>query len=216
MLDFLRDNPGFAELASAAGFSRLASVQGFVAALFGLLAIPIGAFAASRIAAASADETAGRLSLLFSLPVARVRFAATEAATTVAGCVALAAVTGVATWAGARIVGAPLGLGEAIAGAEAVVPVALICLGAALAALGWVPQAVVALGVLPAAGGYLLLVFADSFRWPGWVREISPFAHLTAVPAEPMDVAGAVGMVVVALLLAVLGLYGYARRDLRG
>ena len=69
---------------------------------------------------------------------------------------------------------------------------------------------------ITAAGGYLLLAFADSFRWPGWIRSLSPFAHLASVPAEPMDVTGAVGMVVVALLLAVLGLYGYARRDLRG
>jgi ABC-2 type transport system permease protein len=69
---------------------------------------------------------------------------------------------------------------------------------------------------MPAAGGYLLLVLADSFRWPEWVRELSPFAHLAAVPAEPMDVGGAVGMLVVAVLLAVAGLAGYARRDLRG
>jgi ABC-2 type transport system permease protein len=78
-----------------------------------------------------------------------------------------------------------------------------------------VPHAVLALGVLPAAGGYLLLVFADSFRWPAWVGALSPFDHLAAVPAERLDVVGAVGMVAVALLLAVLGLAGYARRDLR-
>ena len=104
----------------------------------------------------------------------------------------------------------------ALAGALSVLPVAMLCLGAALAALGWAPQAVVALGVLPAAGGYLLLVFAESFRWPEWVRGLSPFAHVAAVPAEPMDVGGAVGMLVVAVLLAVVGLTGYARRDLRG
>ena len=100
--------------------------------------------------------------------------------------------------------------------AVSVVPIALLCLGAALAALGWVPQAVLAVGILPAAGGYLLLVLADSFRWPAWVGGFSPFDHLAAVPAEPLDVPGAVGMVVIALLLAVLGLVGYARRDLRG
>jgi ABC-2 type transport system permease protein len=216
MSDFLRDNPGFAELASAAGFSQLASVQGFVAALFSLLAIPVGAFAASRLAAAAADETAGRLSLLLSLPVARARWAATEAAATAVGCALLAAFAGLTAWAGARAVGADLGVGEALAGALSVVPVALLCLGAALAALGSVPHAVLPLGVLPAAGGYLLLLLADSFRWPGWVRGLSPFDHLAAVPAERMDVGGALGMVAVALLLAVLGLAGYGRRDLRG
>jgi len=35
------------------------------------------------------------------------------------------------------------------------------------------------------------------------------------VPAVPVDVPGAVAMVVVAVLLAVLGLAGYTRRDLR-
>jgi ABC-2 type transport system permease protein len=73
-----------------------------------------------------------------------------------------------------------------------------------------------ALGILPAAGGYLLLVFADSFRWPEWVRDLSPFAHVASVPAEPVDLAGAVGMLAVAATLAVVGLAGYARRDLRG
>jgi ABC-2 type transport system permease protein len=215
MMQFLRDNPLFAQMAATAGFGRLASVQGYVAALFTLLAIPIGAFAAARMSAAAADESAGRLTLLFSLPVARARWAATEAVAAALGCVVLAVVAGLTTWAGARAVDAPLGIGESVAGALSVVPVALLCLGAALAALGWVPQAVLPVGVLPAAGGYLLLVFAESFHWPGWVRGIAPFAHLSAVPAEPMDVAGALGMLVVALLLGVLGLVGYARRDLR-
>jgi ABC-2 type transport system permease protein len=216
MMQFLRDNPAFAELASAAGFARLATVQGYVAALFSLLAVPIGAFAAGRMSAAAADETAGRLTLVFSQPVARARWAATEAGATAVGCVVLAAVAGLTTWAGAHAANAPLGVGESLGGALSVVPVALLCLGAALAALGWVPHAVLPLGVLPAAGGYLLLVLAESFRWPGWLRGLSPFAHLSAVPAEPMDVPGAVGMVVVGLVLGVLGLAGYARRDLRG
>jgi ABC-2 type transport system permease protein len=216
MVDFLRDNPVFAELAEQAGMVQLGSVEGFVASLFSLLAVPIGAFAAGRIAAAAHDEAGGRLTLLFSLPVARTRWAAIEAGTVALGCVVLAAVAGLATWVGTAWVGAGLGPRAALWGALSVVPVALLCLGAALAALGWAPQAVLALGVLPAAGGYLLLVFADSFRWPEWVRDLSPFAHVAAVPAEPVDVPGALGMLAVAAALALLGLAGYARRDLRG
>ena len=216
MVDFLRDNPVFAQLAEQAGVVQLGSVEGYVASLFSLLAVPVGAFAAGRIAAAAHDEAAGRLALLFSLPVARTRWAALEAGTVALGCVVLAAVTGLATWAGTTWVGAGLGLGDALWGAVSVVPVALLCLGAALAALGWAPQAVLPIGVLPAAGGYLLLVFADSFRWPEWVRDVSPFAHVASVPAEPVDVGGALGMLAVAAALAVVGLVGYARRDLRG
>ena len=70
--------------------------------------------------------------------------------------------------------------------------------------------------MLPAAGGYLLVVLADTLGWPGWVRDLSPFAHLAAVPAEPPDVPGLVGMLAVAALLTAGGLAGYGRRDLRG
>jgi ABC-2 type transport system permease protein len=216
MLEFLRDNPVFAQLAASVGFARLASVEGYAASLFSLLAVPVGAYAAARIAALMADETAARLTLLYSRPVARVRWATWEAVVVAVGTLVMTAAAGVATWVGATWVGAGLGLGDALRGALGVVPVALLCLGAALLALGWLPSAVLAVGVLPAAGGYLLLVLADSFRWPGWVREVSPFAHLAPVPAAPVDAAGVIGMVVVALLMAGVGLVGYARRDLRG
>jgi ABC-2 type transport system permease protein len=215
MTAFLRDNPAFAELAAQAGFAQLGSVTGYVAALFTLLAVVLGAFAASRVAATAADETAGRLALLYSRPVARARWAVTEAAVVAAAAVVLAAAAGLAAWAGAAWVDADLGLGQALAGVLAVVPVALLCLGAALAALGWAPSVVLAVGITPAAGGYLLLVFADTFGWPAAVRWFSPFAHLDAVPAEPWNASGAAGMIAVAALLSVVGCLRYAHRDLR-
>jgi ABC-2 type transport system permease protein len=113
-------------------------------------------------------------------------------------------------------VGAGLSPGEALAGALNVLPVAALCLGAAVAALAWAPGAVLPVGVLPAAGGYLLLVLSDSLGWPGWLRGLSPFAHLAAVPAEPPDVPGLLGMLAVAAVLVAGGLVGYGRRDLRG
>ncbi|PZU47787.1 MAG: polyketide antibiotic transporter [Arsenicicoccus sp.] len=213
MTDFLRDNATFADLAAQAGFAQLGSVQGYVAALYTLLAVALGAFAAGRVAATAADEDAGRLALLYSRPVARVRWAATEAVAIVLATALLAATAGLATWAGAAWVDAGLGLGAALAGAVAVLPVALLCLGAALAALGWAPGAVLPLGVAPAVGGYLLLVLADTFGWPGAVRSLSPFAHLADVPAESWHAPGAAGMVTVAAALAAAGLVGYARRD---
>ena len=216
MVDFLRDNPTFAQMAAAVGFERLASVEGYAASLFALLAVPVGAYAAGRVAALGADEVASRLVLLYSRPVTRVRWVVWESAVVAVGTVLVAAVAGTATWLGASWVAADLTLGGALSGALSVVPVSLLCLGAALLALGRVPSAVLAVGLVPAAGGFLLVVLADSFRWPTWIREVSPFAHLAAVPAEPVHVPGAVGMLVVAIVLGGVGIAAYARRDLQG
>jgi ABC-2 type transport system permease protein len=216
MNEFLRANPRFAELAAAAGFADLGTVEGYVASLFSLVAIPVGLFAASRVAADEADEEARRFTLLFAAPVARTRWATLQAGVVGVACVLLAVVAGLATWVGTSTVGAGLGLWPALAGVLNAVPVALLCLGAALLALGWLPRAVFPVGALPAVGGFLLQVLADSLGWPAWVRRLSPFTHLGSVPADPPDWPGTAGILAVFLVLGVVGALGYARRDLRG
>ncbi|MDP9239049.1 MAG: polyketide antibiotic transporter [Actinomycetota bacterium] len=213
---FLAGSPRYAEMAAQAGFRGLATVEGYAAALLVLLAIPIGVYAAGRIGLTAADEGEGRMALLLSLPVSRLRWAGLEAGVTAVACSGLAAVAGLALWAGTLLAGAPLGVGPSLAGAFNVLPVGLLCLGAAVLALGWAPRLAVPVGSLPATGGFLLLVLADSFGWPAWVRQISPFAHVASVPSVPPDWPGTAGILGVAVLLAAVGGYGYSRRDLRG
>jgi ABC-2 type transport system permease protein len=74
----------------------------------------------------------------------------------------------------------------------------------------------VPVGLLPAAGGFVLNVVVDSVDAPAWVGALSPFAHLAAVPVEAPDVPGAVGMLALGALLGAAGTLGYARRDVRG
>ncbi|WP_433555549.1 polyketide antibiotic transporter [Pseudonocardia xinjiangensis] len=133
---FLTGNPRFAELAAGAGFVALGSAEGFAAALFSLLAIPAGLYGAARIAATAADETSRRAVLLFALPVSRIRLVSIDIAVATAGTVLLLAAAGLAMWTGAATAGAPLGVGDALAGALNVAPVALLCIGAAVLALG--------------------------------------------------------------------------------
>jgi ABC-2 type transport system permease protein len=216
LTDFMTGNPRWAELAAAAGFTQLAQVEGYVAALFTLLAVPAGMFTAVQIAADAEDEIGGRFTILFSRPVSRARWAWIRAGVVASACVILLLTAGAATWAGTSMVDAGLRLGPALAGVLNALPVALLCLGASLLALGWVPQAVFPIGALPAVGGFLLQVFADTFGWPGWVRWLSPFSHVANVPATSPDWAGTAGILAVALVLAAVGAAGYARRDLRG
>ncbi len=216
LTDFLDANPRFAELAAAAGFTDLTTVQGYVASLLLLLPVPLGLFATARVADQAQDEAAGRIPLLLSRSVGRTRWAGQHVAVIAAACLLLAALTGSATWLGTRAVGAGLGYDEAVAGALNVVVVAWLSLGAAVLALGWAPQAVTLIGALPVVGGFLIWVLADTLRWPDWVSWLSPFTHLARVPADPPDWAAQAGMLTVAAALLAIGLLGFARRDLRG
>jgi ABC-2 type transport system permease protein len=216
MTDFLADNPQLAARAERAGFGGLGSVDGYAGAMFALLAVPVGLFAAARIAATADDESRGRLTLLHAQPLSRLRTLGAEAAVTAGGAVLLCVVAAAATWAGAVAVDAPLGPLDSLAGTLNVLPVAALCLGAALFALGWLPRAVLAVGALPAAGGFLLHVLAGSTDLPGWLGRLSPFTHLAAVPGEPANHPAAVVMLLVAAVLGGAGAAGYRRRDLRG
>ncbi len=212
---FLSENPQYAALAAQAGFPSLSTVEGYVAALFALLAIPIGLFAASRISAGAADEEAGRLTMVFAAPVSRQRWYLTETAAGALGCLLLAVTAGLATWAGTIIVGVDLAGTAALAGTLNVLPIALLSLAAALLALGWVPQAVLPIGALPTAGGFLLQVLAENLQWPDPVKQLSPFTHLNPVPYQAPDWIGAAAMTAISLILVAIGLYGFTRRDLR-
>jgi ABC-2 type transport system permease protein len=92
----------------------------------------------------------------------------------------------------------------------------LLSLGAATVAAGWLPRATSLAGSLPATGGFLLLVMADSVGAPGWVREISPFAHLAAVPLDGVSWPATLIMTGLAGALVVAGVVGYRRRDIGG
>ncbi|PXX59696.1 ABC-2 type transport system permease protein [Nocardia tenerifensis] len=216
ILEFMKENPRFAELAATAGFGGLGSATGFAAAIFAILALPAGGYAASRIATAVADEKARRWTALHALPLSRYRLAGVEIAITAGGLLILLITAAVAMWAGAVLTGAPLTLGDALAGALNIAPVALLALGAAVLASGWYPAAVSAIGAIPVVGGFLLDVTAQSTGAPRWIQQISPFAHLAAVPDTAPDWGASATLVVVIIAAIALGMYGYARRDLEG
>ncbi len=213
--DFLADNPALAGEAAQAGFAGLGAVEGFTATLFALLALPVGGFTAVRMAAFIAAETDRRLTLLSAQPVSRLRLFGAELAATTGGAVALVTLAGLATWVGVAAAGGGLALLPALHGAWNTLPVVLLGLAAAALAAGWAPRTVSLLSGLPTTGGFLLLVIAESVDAPGWVRDVSPFAHLAPVPLQSADWPATTTMLAIAAATTVLGVVGYRRRDLR-
>jgi ABC-2 type transport system permease protein len=214
ILEFFEQNRRFAELAGAAGFAGLDSADGFAAALFSLLAIPTGLYAATRLATMAADEKARRWTAVFAGPMSRNRLAGSEIAVTAAGVLVLHTVAALAIWGGAALTGGQLGIGAALAGALNSVPIAWLALGAATLALGWLPSWVGGIGALPVVGGFLLNVLTQGSRAPAWLVNLSPFAHLAAVPNAPPDWSAIAALTIIGVLMIAAGLMGYSRRDL--
>jgi ABC-2 type transport system permease protein len=214
ILEFLDKNPRFAELAGAAGFGGLNSANGFAAALFSVLAIPTGLYAATRLAAMVADEKGRRWTPVFAAPVSRIHLAVIEIGMATVGVVVLHATAALAIWAGAAITGAPLTIGAAMAGALNTAPIAWLAVGAAALAVGWLPSAVGAIGALPVVGGFLLNVITQGMQAPAWVVNLSPFVHVSAVPNLPPDWTTIATLMVIGVIMTAIGFAGYARRDL--
>lgn len=214
VLEFLQTNPRIAELATAAGITGLQSVNVFAAALFSLLPVPTGLYAAMRLATMVADEKAGRWTLLFAQPISRVRLVSAEIALTVGGVVALHCTAAAAIWSGAKLTGAPLQFTDSLAGALNPLPVALLAAGAAAVGVGWLPSAAGAIGALPIVGGFLVNAIMQTTNAPGWVANLSPWAHLAAVPETPPHWAAIAIFLLIGAVMTALGVYGYVRRDL--
>jgi ABC-2 type transport system permease protein len=214
VLEYFQTNPRIAELAAAAGMSGLGSVNVFAASLFSLLPVPTGLYAAMRLATMVADEKAGRWTLLFAQPISRVRLVSAEIAVTVGGVVALHCSAAAAIWSGAKITGAPLQIADSLAGALNSLPVALLAAGAAAVGVGWLPSAAGAMGALPIVGGFLVNAIMLTFKAPGWVANLSPWAHLAAVPETPPNWAATTIFLFIGAILTALGVYGYVQRDL--
>jgi len=214
LTDFLIDNPRFADLAAQAGFGGLGTARGYAATLFALLTVPLGGFAAVRLAAFATEEAAGRLTLLLAQPITRSHLYVAEAAVTLAGTIVLAAVAGAASWLGATFVGADLPLPAALAGTANVLPVALLSLTAAMLAVGVTPRAVTAVGMTPTAGGFLLTALADSVHAPHWLVWASPYTHLAAVPSTGPNWPATTAMLAAASVAGAIGGWRYRRRDL--
>jgi ABC-2 type transport system permease protein len=133
---------------------------------------------------------------------------------TVGGVVALHCSAAVALWSGTKITGAPLQFSDSLAGALNSVPAALLAAGAAAVGVGWLPSAAGAIGALPVMAGFLVNVVIQATKPPGWVVNLSPWAHLAAVPDTPPNWAATTIFLLIGAILTALGVYGYVQRDL--
>ncbi|TVP69115.1 MAG: hypothetical protein EA340_07650 [Nitriliruptor sp.] len=209
------DLPTMVEMGNQIGWYGLDTPEGIVAFTFTIVALLLAVFAAGQASAIREEEASWRIEHLLVRPLGRVRWLVTRIGTAAIGVVLLALLAAAAVTVGAAVVGAPIGLVDALAAAVNVIPVAWLALGVGIAVLGLLPRvtAPVTYGIVLVA--YLLDFVGGLLELPEWVLELSPFRQLAAVPAQSIEVLPLAVMLGVGLVAASVGIVAFRRRDLQ-
>ena len=210
--EFVGDNQAMQDIVAAAGAASL--TDSYLATSVLVIALLSAGPALQVLLRLRAEETEHRAEAVLSTSTSRIRWLGGNLAVALAGS-------------GLALLGGGLGLGAAYAavgGGASQVP---RLMGASLVHLPavWVLAgvALVLFAVAPrwSAGGWVVLtaclviaMFGELLSLPAWVRDLSPFQHVPAMPAQPFTVAPVLLLAVLAAALVGAGLAGFRRRDL--
>ena len=207
-----------AEEAAKAGLHPLGTTvltaTAYLAFTFVFFTLVVTLFSASRVGVMREEESSGRLETLFALPVSRRAWLAGRLAIAAASTALLALFVGACAWAGAAVGNAGVSATSLLEAGANAVPIGLLFLGVGSVLFLLAPRQ---------SGGLTLTLVGVAFLWelvgallgaPGWLLDVSPFHHIAAVPEHAFDVAGAIVMLALGAVGALVGVWGFAHRDL--
>jgi ABC-2 type transport system permease protein len=206
-------------LKEAFGIGDISTVQEYLTGeVFGLIAPLAAGFFAIRsvVRDLPAAEEAGRLDVLLSAPVSRIRLAASAFATAAVALAGVLLIVAALMSLASVIAGADLPVGDALAGAFGVWPLALVGAGVAVVATGVTSHSPVVTGV---AGGLLVAMYAIDVVGrisPGadWIRYASVFRYYGKPVENGIEIVSFAGLVAVATGLCAVGAWLFDRRDI--
>jgi len=198
------------------GSGSIVTPSGYLAFTFIFFVLAVSLFTCAQIAAARHVEADQQIEALLAQPVGRVRWLGGRLLLAAAAAAGLSLASGLLSWAGAESGGASLSLARILEAGANCLPVALLFLGIAAMAYAVAPQASAGIAYGLVTIGFLWQLFGSLFGAPKWLVELTPFAHLGLVPAEPFRAGAAAVMVGIGLVVAVVALGVFRRRDLLG
>lgn len=208
---FIEDNPVYADLVAQVQGSSL--TDAFLATALAMLALFSCGFAISSTLRLRTEENAGRADALLAGPLSRTRWVGSHLVVAVVGSTGIVLAGGLGVGVSYALVsGSPSEVGRLVAASLVTLPGVLVVIGASLALYGLVPQGSLGAWAVLAVIA-IIAFFGELLRLPHWVRDLSPFTHLPAVPARPFDIVPFLAVTAVAVALTALGLWGVRRRD---
>jgi ABC-2 type transport system permease protein len=198
------------------GSGSILTPSGYLGFAFIFFVLAVSLFACAQIGAARHVEADQQLEALLAQPVSRSRWLGGRLLLGTAAAAALSLVAGLLSWAGAESGGVSLSLASMLEAGANCLPVALLFLGIAALAYAIVPRASAGIAYGVVTVGFLWQLFGALLGAPKWLVELTPFAHVGLVPAQPFRAGAAAVMVGIGLVAALSALGVFRRRDLLG
>lgn len=196
------------------GAGSIVTPSGYLGFLFLFVVVALSVYGVAQIADARREEGSQRLETLLAQPVGRAWWLIGRLSSAVVGIVLVSLTAGVFAWAGARAAGVDIALPRMLEAGANAVPTAVLFLGIAALAFGVAPRASsgIAYGLVTLAFFWHLV--GSLLAIPGWLLDLTPFAHIGLVPAEPFHAVAAIVMSGIGLLAGLTAVAALRHRDL--
>jgi ABC-2 type transport system permease protein len=213
---FIRGQPQLQGTLTKLGVSSLGRPQDFLGLMFTFFALPIAIFAATQASAVREEEATGRLDALLVRPLGRRRWLFERCVVVASGAVVIAAVAGALAWSGAALRHSTVGWRPMLGAGLNCLPPTLLLFGLSVLCFGLAPRLTPAFALGSAVVAYLLELVGALVNAPSWLLDLSPFHHISPVPAAPANGVAAFVMVGLGVAGAAAGIACLAHRDLVG
>jgi polyether ionophore transport system permease protein len=206
-------DPGIQDLLERLGGTTGSVEDVYVATEIHFVAAAVAAAGIALVLRLVGSERSGLGEVVLSTPTSRARWYGAHVALPVLLTAALLAVLGaVVGLVGPSASPQAPSFGAAVGATLAAVPAVWVMVGVAAALAGAAPR------FAPFSWGALLVTFMITeigplTQLPSWVMDLSPFTHLSSLPAGSLNTLAAVVLTLVALALVLFGAAAYRRRD---
>jgi ABC-2 type transport system permease protein len=191
-------------------------VDAYMAFSLMFLGVGVAAYAIQSLLRMRSEETSGHLELVLAAEVGKKQWLLSHLGVVVAGALLLLAAGGAAAGLayGIAIDDVWGQLATMVGAMLAYLPSVLLFCGLTVAAFGLLPSWSIATSWLAFGLAYLIVQFGPLLKLPGWVTNLSPFTHTPRLPASELTLLPLVVLTGVALVIILLGLWGFRRRNL--
>jgi ABC-2 type transport system permease protein len=198
------------------GSGSILTPTGYLGFTFIFFILTVSLFACAQVGVARHEEADGRLETILARPVGRRGWLAGRLALAVAGAVAISLSAGAFAWAGGALEGVSISLPRMLEAGANCLPVAVLFLGLAALAYALIPRASAGIAYGLVTVTFLWQLFGSLLGAPHWLVELTPFAHVGLVPAQPFRLGSAAVMVALGALALLAAITRFERRDLLG